>query len=93
MVPGTWDPDGARERSAGAHDSERRDSWHAFHVGEALSAFQASWQRCGPPLDRAARLPCRAVRSAGRRSLCSGELDQTSAFPGAFLIGGEEMSR
>jgi PPE-repeat protein len=26
MVPGTWDPDGAREGSEGAHESERRDS-------------------------------------------------------------------
>jgi hypothetical protein len=24
MVPGTWDPDGAREGSDGAHDSEQR---------------------------------------------------------------------
>jgi PPE-repeat protein len=26
MVPGTWDPDGARDGNEGAHDSERRDS-------------------------------------------------------------------
>jgi len=26
MVPGTWDPDGAREGNEGAHNSERRDS-------------------------------------------------------------------
>jgi PPE-repeat protein len=26
MVPGTWDPDGAREGNEGAHESERRDS-------------------------------------------------------------------
>jgi hypothetical protein len=25
MLPGTWDPDGAREGSEGADDSERRD--------------------------------------------------------------------
>jgi PPE-PPW subfamily C-terminal region len=26
MMPGTWDPDGAREGSEGAQESERRDS-------------------------------------------------------------------
>ena len=26
MLPGTWDPDDAREGADGAHDSERRDS-------------------------------------------------------------------